>query len=152
MPVTGTTFNFNKTVTEEEPASTPDHPTDNAKIDTKIAGEKKGYSNVKDFINISTVMSTVKSAVNSALQNVEGSRLSEQISAMQSIASTTISSVFMAATNPFALLATMAIQGVNYALKMGEYSRSKAWQDYDLEEYNQRRGIFSSAANRSRNN
>ncbi len=142
--VTGATFNFNKTVTEDEPASTPDKPTDGAKVETKVAGEKKGKQNTKDMINLSIVTQTVKTAINSALQNVEGSRLSEQVSAMQSIASTTISSVFMAATNPYALLVSLACKGISYAFKQDKYNRQKAWSDYDLDEYRARRGYSNS--------
>ena len=147
--VTGATFNFNKTVTEEEPASTPDKPTDGAKVETKVAGEKKGKQNTKEFINLSLVTQTLKTAVNSALQNVEGAQLSEQISALQSVGSTVISSVFMAATNPYALLATLACKSISYSFKMDKYARTVSWQDYDIEEYNSRRGY--SAKNRTRN-
>lgn len=45
MEITGATFNFNKTVTEDDPASTPDKPTDGAKLEQKLAGEKKGSVN-----------------------------------------------------------------------------------------------------------
>ena len=148
MEITGATFNFNKTVTEDEPASTPDKPTDGAKIETKVAGEKGGKQNTKDFINLSMVTQTVKTAVNSAMQNVEGSQLSEQVSALQSIGSTVISSVFMAATNPYALVASLACMGINYAFKQAKYSRDKAWSDYDLEEYRARRG-YSNGRTRS---
>lgn len=144
MAVTGATFNFNKTVTEEEPASTPDKPTDGAKIETKVAGEKGGKQNTKDFINLSMVTQTVKTAVNSAIQNVESSQLSEQVSALQSIGSTVVSSVFMAATNPYALVASLACMGINFAFKQDKYNRQKAWSDYDLEEYRERRGYSNS--------
>lgn len=142
--ITGATFNFNKTVTEEEAASTPDKPADGAKVETKVAGEKKGKQNTKDMINLSIVTQTLKTAVNSAMQNVEGAQLSEQASALQSIGSTVISSVFMAATNPYALVTMLACKGVSYAFKQDKYNRQKAWTDYDLEEYRARRGYSNS--------
>lgn len=145
--VTGATFNFNKTVTEEEPASTPDKPTDGAKVETKVAGEKKGKQNTKDMINLSIVTQTVKTAINSALQNVEGSRLSEQVSAMQSIASTAVSSLFMAATNPYALVTMLACKGISYGFQVAKFNRQKAWSDYDLGEYNDRRGYYRRSRN-----
>lgn len=150
MAVTGATFNFNKTVTEEEKPSTAAEPTDSAKLDAKMAGEKKGSLNTKDAINLSIVQNTLKSAVNTTLQNVEGTQLSEQVSAMQSIASTAISSVFMAATNPYAFIASVAVQGISYAFKVDKYNRDKAWQDYDIAEYNARRG-YSVHQSRTRN-
>ena len=148
--VTGATFNFNKTVTEEGPASTPDKPTDGAKVETKVAGEKKGKQNTKDFINLSIVTQTLKTAVNSAIQNVEGSQLAEQASALQSIGSTVISSVFMAATNPYALIANLACMVISYAFKVAKFNREKTWENYDLEEYRSVRG-YSASNSRSRN-
>lgn len=145
--ITGATFNFNKTVTDEEAASTPDKPTDGAKVETRVAGEKKGKQNTKDFINLSIVTQTVKTAVNSAIQNVEGSQLSEQVSALQSVGSTVISSVFMAATNPYALIATMACKAISLNFKAAKYNREKAWSDYGNDDYNARRGC---SANRTR--
>lgn len=151
MAVTGATFNFNKTVTNEEKPSTAAAPSDGAKLDTRISGEKKGGQNTKDFINLSMVQQTLKSALNTTLHNVEGdTRMSQQVSAMQSIAQTAISSVFMAATNPYALIATMAMQGISYGFKVDKYNRDKAWQDYDLVEYNSRRG-YSLHQSRTRN-
>ena len=151
MAVTGTTFNFNKTVTDEEKPSTAAAPSDGNKIDTKVAGEKKGSQNTKDFINLALVQQTLKSTVNTALQSVEGdSRMSQQVSAMQSITQTAISSVFMAATNPYALIASIAMQGISYGFKVDKFNRDKAWQNYDLAEYNARRG-YSVHQSRTRN-
>lgn len=144
MEMTGATFNFNKTVTDEEPSSTPDKPADGAKVETKVAGEKKGKQNTKDTINLSIVTQSVKTAINSAIQNVEGSQLSGQVSALQSVATTAISSVFMAATNPYALLTSLACKGISYAFKVDKFNRQKAWSDYDLEEYKVARGYANS--------
>lgn len=148
--ITGATFNFNKTVTDEEAASTPDKPTDGAKVETKVAGEKKGKQNTKDFINLSIVTQTVKTAINGAIQNVEGSQLSEQASALQSITGTAISSVFMAATNPYALITMLACKGVSYGFKAAKFQREAAWETYDIAEYKSARGT-SAAYTRSRN-
>ena len=147
--VTGATFNFNKTVTEEEPASTPDKPTDGAKVETKVAGEKKGKQNTKDFINLSMVTQTIKTAVNSAIQNVEGSQLSEQVSALQSIASTTVALGFMAYTNPYTAIASLACMGISHAFKMDKLNREITWNNYNLKEYKSARG-YSAAYSRSR--
>lgn len=147
--ITGATFNFNKTVTEDEPASTPDKPTDGAKVDRAIAGEKKGKQNLKDMINLSIVQQTLKTAINSTIQNIEGAQLSEQANALQSITTTTIFSVFMAATNPYALIATLACKGISYAFKAAKFNRDKAWETYDIEEYKNARG-YSAAISRSR--
>lgn len=148
--ITGATFNFNKTVTEDEPASTPDKPADGAKVETKLAGEKKGKQNTKEFINLSLVTQSVKTAINNTIQNIEGTQLSEQASALQTLATTTISSVFMAATNPYALIATLACKGISYAFTAAKFNREKAWEGYDIGEYKSARGY--TAANRSRNN
>ncbi len=148
MAVTGATFNFNKTVNYEEGASTPEKPKDNSKIETKVAGEKKGNQNVKDMINLSIVSDSIKTAVNNAIQNVEGSQLSEQTSALQTIATSTISSIHMAATNPYALLTSLACKGISYAFQQAKFNREKAWESYDLTEYRARRGY---SVNRSRN-
>ena len=145
MAVTGATFNFNKTVTDEEKPSTAAEPRDNSKIETKVAGEKKGSGNTQDFVNLSLLQQTMKSTIDTALQSVEGdSRMSQQVSAMQSITKTAISSVFMAATNPYALIATVAMQGISYAFKSDKFNRNKAWQDYDLQEYRSARGYTAS--------
>lgn len=151
MAVTGATFNFNKTVTVEEKPSTAAEPTDSSKLDTKMAGEKKGGSSTKEFLALSMVMNTVQSTVNTTLQNVEGTRLSEQIGAMQSIATTTVALGFMAATNPYALVATLALKGISYGFKADKFNRDKAWQDYDISEYNDRRG-YSIHRSRTRSN
>lgn len=140
MDITGATFNFNKTVTEDEPASTPDKPTDGAKVETKVAGEKKDKQNTKDMINLSIVTQSIKTAINSAMQNVEGAQLSAQTSALQSIGGTVVSSVFMAATNPYALITSLACKGISYGFQVAKFNREKAWSDYDLNEYRERRG------------
>ena len=151
MAVTGATFNFNKTVTEEEKPSTAAAPSDGSKLDTKVAGEKKGDINTKDSINLSILNQTLKSALNATIQNVQGdSRMSQQVSAMQSIVTTGISMFQMAATNPYALIASLAMQGISYAFKVDKYNRDKAWQNYDLAEYNARRG-YSVHQSRTRN-
>ena len=42
MKVTGATFNFNKTIVQEEESSTPEKPADTGKTKKpKVAGEKK---------------------------------------------------------------------------------------------------------------
>ena len=150
MAITGATFNFNKTVTQEEAPSTPDQPTDGAKLETKVAGEKSGKQNTKDMINLSIVHQALKTTISNAVQNVEGSQLSAQASALQSGVTSVVSMVFMAATNPYALLATIACQGISYAFKAEKFNRQKAWEEYDLEEYRAARG-YSAATNRSRN-
>ncbi len=150
MEITGATFNFNKTVTEDEPASTPDKPTDGAKVETKVAGEKKGKQNTKDMINLSIVTQTLKTAVNSAIRNMEGSQLSEQINALQSIGSSVISSVFMAATNPYALITSLACKGISYGFQVAKFNRERTWESYNLEEYRSARG-YSASNSRSRN-
>lgn len=149
MEITGATFNFNKTVTEDEPASTPDKPADGAKVETKVAGEKKGKQNTKEFINLSIVTQSLKTAVNSAIQGVEGSQLSAQASALQSIGSTAISSVFMAATNPYALLASLACKGISYGFQVAKFNREKTWESFNIEEYRSARG-YSASNSRSR--
>ena len=148
MEITGATFNFNKTVTDNEPASTPDKPADGAKVETRLAGEKKSRQNTKEFINLSLVTQSVKTAINNTIQNIEGAQLSEQANALQSIATMTISSVFMAATNPYALIASLACKGIAYAFKAAKFNREKAWESYNIEEYKSARGY--TAANRSR--
>lgn len=103
------------------------------------------------MINLSMLTQTLKSTINATIQNVQGdSRMSQQVSAAQSIVSTTISSVFIAATNPYALIASMAMRGISYAFKTDKFNRDKAWQDYDLAEYNTRRG-YSIHQSRTRN-
>ena len=150
MTVTGATFNFNKTVTDEEPASTPDKPTDGAKVGTNLAGEKKGRQNLKDTINLSIVQQTVKTALNNAIQNIEGSVLSEQANALQSMANTAVASVFMMATNPYALITMLACKGISYGFQANKFNRAKAWESYDIEEYKLARG-YSASYSRTRN-
>lgn len=149
MAITGATYNFNKTVTEEEKPSTAAAPTDSSKLDTKMAGEKKGSLHAKDVINLSLVQQTLKSAINNSIQSIESAQLTEQASAVQSIASTTISSVFLAATNPYALVAVLACQGISYGFKTAKRARDLAWQNYDTMEYRTARG-YSAASSRSR--
>ncbi len=146
--VTGTTFNFNKSVTDGEPSSTPDKPADGAKVETKIAGEKTKWQNLKDFVRTTKVMQTVNAAISSTIQNIEGAQLSEQANALQSITNS-VTSVFMAATNPYALVTMLACKGISYGFQVMKYNREKAWERYDIEEYRAARGY--SAGNRSRN-
>lgn len=147
--ITGATFNFNKTVTEDEPASTPDKPADGAKVETKVAGEKKGKSNTKDFINLSIVTQAVKTAINSAISNVEGSQLSAQVGALQTGVTSAISMIHMAKTNPYALLTSLACEAISYKFKVEKYNRQKVWSDFELNEYRSHRGYSNS---RTRNN
>lgn len=151
MPVTGATFNFNKTITEEEAASTPDHPTDSAKIDTKVAGEKTGKQNTNDCIALSVVTQLMQTSINSAISNIEGGRMQEQARALQSVATSVISNVVLAYTNPYALLANLACKGIERAAQIAKFNREKAWEKYSLEEYRSARG-YSATSSRSRNN
>jgi hypothetical protein len=150
MEITGATFNLNKTVTSAEKESTPNKPTDNSKLQKGIAGEKTGKQNIKDFINLTIVQQTLKATVNNTIQNIQGSQLSEQAGALQSVASMAVSSVFMAKNNTYALVASMAAQGISLSFKMAKYSRQTAWESYNIDEYNSARG-YSAGVNRTRN-
>lgn len=140
MEISGAKFNFNKHVSEDGRTSV----NDGAKLETKIAGEKTDGQNTKDMINLSMVTQILKTAVNGTIQNIEGAQLSEQVRALQTIGSTVISSVFMAATNPYALITTLACKSISYVYNQDKINRQRAWDEYDVEEYNLRRGYSSS--------
>ncbi len=140
MEISGAKFNFNKHVSEDRRTSV----NDGAKLETKIAGEKTDGQNTKDMINLSMVTQILKTAVNGTIQNIEGAQLSEQVRALQTIGSTVISSVFMAATNPYALITTLACKAISYGFQEAKFNRQKAWSDYDLDEYRAHRGYSNS--------
>lgn len=150
MAITGITFNFHKSVSSGgDESSTPAAPVDDSKIEAKTAGEKTGAGAAKTFINLAMVQQTLKSAVSNAIQNIENSQLSAQTGALQSIATTAVSSIFMAATNPYALVASLACQGISYGYKVAKRNRERAWEDYDLSEYRSARG-YSASNSRTR--
>ncbi len=150
MAITGITFNFHKNVSSEgDEPSTPAAPADDSKIETKIAGEKTGARAARTFVNLAIVQQMLKTTINNSIQNIENSQLAEQSSALQSIAINTVSSVFMAATNPYALVASLACQGISYGFKVAKRNRERAWENYDISEYQAARG-YSAASSRSR--
>lgn len=157
MDITGATFNFTKTVTNEERVSTPENPVDDDKEKKpKSAGDKKknanGSGENKNAIGAfayDMIKTGVQQTMSAVMSNVSGSpTLQVQLQAAQQIGGKIIAYTAAVATGNWAAVATMAISDItSYAAKQAEFKRDKAWSDYDLDQYRERRG-YSTARSR----
>ena len=148
MKVTGATFNFNKTIVQEEESSTPEKPADTGKTKKpKVAGEKKEKTeaqektSLKDAFVYDMIKTAVKTTVSAVIQNVSGSpTLQVQINGISSAATKGVAYITAAATNPALFAGMLVTDTIQYGFQQGAYNRSVAWSDYDLEQYREMRG------------
>ncbi len=155
MDITGTTFNFSKTVvTEEERLASPEKPVDGDKEKKpKASGDKnKSGDDKKSSVGAfayDMIKTGVQQTVGAVLSNVSGSpTLQVQLNAAQQIGGKAIAYTMAIATQNWVALGAMAISDVvSYASKQAEFKREKAWSDYDLDQYRERRG-YSNLRNR----
>jgi hypothetical protein len=157
MDITGATFNFTKKVTDEGETASPEKPVDGDRENKpKAAGDKKkkGDGGGKDKESIGAfaydmIKTGVQQTMSAVMSNVSGSpTLQIQLQAAQQIGGKIIAYTAAAATGNWAALATMAISDtISFASKQAAYERDKAWSDYDLEQYRERRG-YSTARSR----
>lgn len=157
MEITGATFNFTKTVTEEGESASPEKPADNDKEKKpKVAGEdgKSGDKKKKDKNSLSAfafdlIKTSVQQTMAAVTANISGSpTLQVQIQAAQQIGGKIIAYTAAIATKEWAALAIMAVSDViSVVSKPVKYNQDKAWSDYDLDQYRERRG-YSTLRNR----
>ena len=157
MEITGATFNFTKKVSDEEEGGTPESPVDVEKENKpKSAGEKKkkdgdskeSGKSISAFA-YDMIKQGIQTTVSSVLSNVSGSpTLQVQLQTAQQVGGKIIAYTAAAATGNWAVLTMMAFSdAVSYISKTTEFNRQKAWSDYDIEQYQERRG-YSSSRNR----
>lgn len=157
MDITGATFNFTKKVTDEVEPVSPEKPVDEDKEKTpKTAGDKKkkvdGGGKDKESIGAfayDMIKTGVKQTLSAVMSNVSGSpTLQIQLQAAQQVGGKIIAYTTAIASQNWAALATMAISDtVSFFSKQAAYERDKAWSDYDLDQYRERRG-YSTLRNR----
>lgn len=151
MDITGTTFHFTQKVTEEENTSSPENPADGDKEKSpKAAGDrnKKGGQDDKDKKNgigafaYDMIKTGIQQTLSAVTSSVSGSpTLQIQLQAAQQVGGKIIAYTTAAVSGNWAALATMAITDViSYGTKKAAFERDKAWSDYDLEQYRERRG------------
>ena len=157
MDITGATFNFTKKVTDEGETASPEKPVDGDRENKpKAAGDKKkkvdGDGKDKEYIGAfayDMIKTGVQQTLSAVMSNVSGSpTLQIQLQAAQQVGGKIIAYTAAIASQNWAALATMTISDtISFASKQVAYERDKAWSDYDLEEYRERRGY---SMNRSR--
>lgn len=72
-----------------------------------------------------------------------------QLNGTVKLVSTMVSSVALTIANPVLGIANMAMMGISASFQQAKYNREKAWFDYEIDQYNQRRGL-SALSNRTR--
>lgn len=153
MEITGATFYFTKKVTDEGETSSPEKPVDGDKEKKpKPAGDNKDKNKEKSSIGAfayDMIKTGVQQTMSAVMSNVSGSpTLQIQLQAAQQIGGKIIAYTAAAATGNWAALTAMAISDtISYGAKQAEFRRDKAWSDYDLEQYRDRRG-YSTARSR----
>ncbi len=154
MDITGATFNFTKKVTDEGETASPEKPVDGDRENKpKAAGDKKKKGDGKDSgkgaisaFAYDMIKSGVQQTLSAVMSNVSGSpTLQIQLQTAQQVGGKIIAYTTAIATQNWAALATMAISDtISFTSKQAAYERDKAWSDYDLEQYRERRGYLSS--------
>ena len=157
MDITGATFNFTKKVTDESETASPERPVDGDRENKpKAAGDKKkkGDGDGKDKESIGAfaydmIKTGVQQTLSAVMSNVSGSpTLQIQLQAAQQVGGKIIAYTAAIASQKWATVAAMAIADtVSFASKQAAYGRDKAWSDYDLDQYRERRG-YSTLRNR----
>ena len=157
MEITGATFNFTKQVANGGGSqSSPEKPVDNDKAEKpttageeeKKSGGEKGKNQIGAFAYdmLKTGMQQTLSAITS--QVAGSSTLQVQLQTAQQVSGKIIAYTAAIATGNWAVAATMAVADItSFASKQATYNREKAWSDYDLDQYRERRG-YSTARNR----
>ena len=155
MDITGATFNFTKKVTDEGETASPEKPVDGDKENKpKAAGDKKKRDEGKNKESIGAfaydmIKTGVQQTLSAVMSNVSGSpTLQIQLQAAQQVGGKIIAYTAAIASQNWAALATMAISDtISFASKQAAFERDKAWSDYDLDQYRERRG-YSTLRNR----
>lgn len=157
MDITGVNFNFTKKVTDEGETASPEKPVDGDKENKpKAAGDKKkkgdGDGKEKNAIGAfayDMIKTGVQQTLSAVMSNVSGSpTLQIQLQAAQQVGGKIIAYTAAIASQNWAAVAAMAISDtISFASKQAAYNRDKAWSDYDLDQYRERRG-YSTLRNR----
>lgn len=155
MEITGATFNFTKNITGESESSAPEKPVDQDKEKKpKAAGEKKpdGTGKEKNAITAfayDMIKTSIQQTMSTVLSNVSGSpTLQIQLQAAQQVGGKIIAYTGAIASGNWAALGTMAITDIiSYGSKRAAFEREKAWSDFDIDQYRERRG-YSTLRNR----
>lgn len=157
MDITGATFNFTKKVTDEGETASPEKPVDGDRENKpKAAGDKKkkgdGDGKDKESIGAFTydmIKTGIQQTMSSVMSNVSGSpTLQIQLQAAQQVGGKIIAYTVAVASQNWAALGAMAISDtISFVSNRSAFERDKAWSDYDLDQYRERRG-YSTLRNR----
>lgn len=155
MDITGTTFNFTKKVTDGGDDSSPEKPVDGDKEKKpKAAGDKNQKGDGKDKSSVGAfaydmIKTGVKQTISAVMSNVSGSpTLQVQLQAAQQVGGRIIAYTAAVASQNWAAVAAMGISDLtSLATKQVTFNQDKAWTDYDLDQYRERRG-YSTLRNR----
>jgi hypothetical protein len=157
MEITGATFNFIKKVSgKAETTATPEKPvnTDGEKKPTTAGDEEKKEGGAKSKNKIGAfaydmIKTSIQQTLSAITSNVAGSATMQvQLQAAQQVGGKILTYTMAAATGNWAAIATMAVADtISFGAKQANFGREKAWTDYDLDQYQARRG-YSTARNR----
>lgn len=158
MEITGATFYFTKKSGGEGETISPEKPADDDKEKKpRVAGDKKTNSNKEEGKDKTTIgvfaydmiKTGVQQTIEAVTANVSGSpTLQIQIQAAKQVGGKIIAYTAAVVSRNWAALATMAFSdAISFVSKQAVYERDKAWTDYNLDQYRERRG-YSTLRNR----
>ena len=153
MEITGATYNFTKKVVSEGEKTTPEKPTDEDKEKTpKTAGDdeqKKDKGNALTAFAYDMIKQGLTQTVSAVMSSVSASpTLQIQLQTAQQVGGKLIAYTTAVASQNWAAVGSMALSDtVSFVSKTANFERNKAWSDYDLDQYRERRG-YASARNR----
>lgn len=153
MEITGATYNFTKKVVSEGENAAPEKPKDESnEKQPKTAGESekdKGKGNALSAFAYDMIKQGITQTISGVMANASASpTLQIQLQAAQQVGGKLISYTAAVASQNWAAVGAMAISDASaFVSKTVNFSKDKAWSDYDLEMYRERRG-YSSSRNR----
>lgn len=150
MDISGVTFNFKSKNGKTEKKGTPSAPKDSTAPSTDVAGEEGSEDTLATAAVVNVAINTIKSAAQMSIQNVEGTIVKAQVSALSSGVSKIASvGVAIASKHPFVAASMVAINALSYGFQQEKFNRESAWSDYSRSQYIENRG-FSASYNRNR--
>ena len=146
MEITGATYNFTKKVVSEDENAAPEKPKDeNKEKQPKTAGEgekDKGKGNALSAFAYDMIKQGVTQTISTVMSNANASpTLQIQLQAAQQVGGKLIAYTTAVVSQNWAAVGAMAISDVSsFGNKILNYSKDRAWSDYDLAQYSERRG------------
>lgn len=153
MEITGATYNFTKKVVSEDENAAPENPKDeNKEKQPKTAGDGKkenSKGNVLSAFAYDMIKQGVTQTISTVMSNANASpTLQIQLQAAQQVGGKLIAYTTAVVSQNWAAVGAMAISdAVAFGNKTFNFAKDKAWSDYDIEQYRERRG-YSVSRNR----